>query len=139
MRGLLDPAGDRRAVGLMFVPSDPLVAAHLATAISRHRDDLRRTRTHVPAELVQLEETCRIWAKQGAQGKTLDSLADVVDAADMRRLLTTEQVATALAVAPRTVKTLISDGALASVKVGGARRVHIDALDRYLADLGACT
>lgn len=51
------------------------------------------------------------------------------------RMLTVPQVADALQVSRRTVYGLIYSGALDSVKIGAARRVAADALDRYVDSL----
>lgn len=50
-------------------------------------------------------------------------------------LLTVQQAARVLAVGRSTVYGLISSGALASVKVGGSRRVSINALEAYVTAL----
>jgi len=49
-------------------------------------------------------------------------------------LLTIPETATALAVSPRTVYALISDGKLASVSFGRVRRVRVSALERFVAE-----
>lgn len=49
-------------------------------------------------------------------------------------LLTIPETATALAVSPRTVYTLIGDGKLASVTFGRSRRVRVTALERFITD-----
>ena len=46
-------------------------------------------------------------------------------------LLTTKQVAQVLNVSTRTVESLLLNGTLPSVKLGGARRVHIEALKEF--------
>ena len=53
-----------------------------------------------------------------------------------RRLLTIQEVATQLALSMGTVKELVRTGRLRSVKIGGARRVAVEAIDSFLEELG---
>ena len=52
-------------------------------------------------------------------------------------MLTPEQAADALAISRSAVYALLRCGQLKSVKIGACRRVPADALDQYLAHLGA--
>ncbi len=51
------------------------------------------------------------------------------------RLLTLGEAATALGIGATKLHNLIRSGALASVRIGKARRVPVEALDRYLSGL----
>jgi len=53
---------------------------------------------------------------------------------NMGRLLTTEQAAEVFAVSVRTVKNLISEGALAYVKIGRATRADRSDIDQYIVN-----
>ena len=48
-------------------------------------------------------------------------------------LLTTVQAADYLQVSTRTVKSLLSEGSIAYVKVGRTTRIHLQDLDRFIA------
>jgi excisionase family DNA binding protein len=52
----------------------------------------------------------------------------------MPDLITVDDAAARLSLSRRTIHKLIADGTLRSVKIGGARRIPVDALDDYLAD-----
>lgn len=51
----------------------------------------------------------------------------------MDRLLTPEQAADALGVGRTTVFSMVSSGALVSIRVGRLRRIPASAVDRYIA------
>lgn len=54
-------------------------------------------------------------------------------AVDVRPMLAAKAVAARLGVSERTVRDLIATGVLASVKIGGARRVEPQVLDAFIA------
>ena len=71
------------------------------------------------------------------QATDIDRLADAVvermrDLRDDRPLLTVKEAATRLGVAERTLRDLVAEGRIESVKVRGARRIEQGALDRYI-------
>ncbi len=53
------------------------------------------------------------------------------------RLLTVAQAASALGLGESTVHALIRDGKIDAVKIGTARRIPVDVLDRYVRSLQA--
>ncbi len=63
------------------------------------------------------------------------ALASFSDHQQVVQLLDVGQVAERLAVSRSSVYVLLSGGALPSVKVGGARRVAVDDLNRYVDGL----
>lgn len=52
-----------------------------------------------------------------------------------RLLLTVQDTARLLSVGPTTVKALIREGALGSVKIGASRRITRSAVERYIEEL----
>jgi excisionase family DNA binding protein len=52
-----------------------------------------------------------------------------------QRLLTVAQAAVALSLGESTVHALVRSGEIGSVKIGAARRVPVEAIDAYIADL----
>ena len=114
-----------------MVPT-PWEAAHLAVAIKRHREQMRRSMTPCPNRLAEYQAELRHRASEGTDGQTLANVERVGDPRRMTLLLDTRDVADVMRVSERTVKTLIKSGELPSVQIGTARRVHVDDLDAYL-------
>lgn len=56
----------------------------------------------------------------------------VQDEPSRRPLFTTESLASYLCVSPRTVRRILGEGEIPSYKIGGARRIDPDDVDRYL-------
>lgn len=116
---------------MQLVP-DPLEAWHLAEALDRWRPVARSAGVPVPAPLVAWGEACRMRARKGTDAPSLASLsAGVASLPVMRLLLPLEDAAGALGVSERTVKRLVAEGDLPSVKVERRRLVHVDDLTAY--------
>lgn len=116
----------------MFVPDDPLVAAHLAGALAAWRAG----RGDVPQQLVWLEGACRNRVVGGQNGPRSAVVVASSENGDGRVLLKVERVAEELQVSVSTAKRLLARGDIRSVKVGGARRVRRDDLNEYVRSLG---
>ncbi|CAN5860351.1 hypothetical protein BH23ACT8_BH23ACT8_15700 [soil metagenome] len=115
---------------------DEWTAAHLAAAIRQHRRSMAAHGHPHPAALLDLEAAFTSRARRGPGGATLADPAGIVDDQPMDSvLLTTPRAAELLSLSPRTVKRLVADGRLASVKIGGARRIRRADLDRYAEGL----
>lgn len=104
---------------------DAHLAGHVAVAMRRHEVDLRRHREPVPdgfAELLDalLATAQRSGAVISGQGRSiLDGPDESADAA----LVTVPQAAAELELSVSTVRRRIADGTIASVAIGGARRI----------------
>lgn len=120
---------------MTFVPADPRVAAHLAVAIRCHRQRLRADLQPTPPALADIERDCAQRAREGQEGPMLETGGLGDDGNGMTLLLTPEQVADALAVSSSTIKRLLASEDLPSVKIGDARRVHRDDVERYVDSL----
>ena len=76
-------AGTASVTNPLLIDLSPRLAGHVATAIRLHRDMLRRARMSAPDGLVDLEEMCDSWAREGQAGTPL---ADLWRATDDQRV-----------------------------------------------------
>ena len=117
---------------MRFVPEDALEAWHLAEALDRWRPIARSAGLPVPNSLLAWGEACRLRARTGQEGPTLDTVHDPGGhSLPMRLLLPLEDAAGALGVSEKMVKRLVAGGDLPSVKVERRRLVHVDDLTAY--------
>lgn len=124
---------------ILFDIDGPLLA-HVAVALVRHRDGLRREGREVPAGLVELVETVLFRARGGHARTTGDDAGVVVDDASMAPLLLTKaETAQLLNVSPRTVQRLVAEGRLPLVRVAGAPRFRRVDVEGYVDDLAGQT
>lgn len=117
----------------------PVVAAHLAVAVRCYRRDAAHQGLAVPAEVGWLETALAARAggsagvSGGQSGSALDRLAELLQSPRVTpQTLSYEDAAAFLRCSLSTVKRLISRGELHPVSVGGAKRLRVDDLNRYL-------
>ncbi len=146
----MDDSGRSRRGGQPSNTEDPATAAHITT-MNTNRSDLpgpRALRTagyaaRTPAEAALHAAQEHLAAVEHALAETheaLDAIARelaTAPAGSPPDALTTVQVAAALCLGRATVAELIRRGEIASVKIGGARRVFRADLDGYIASLRA--
>jgi excisionase family DNA binding protein len=115
---------------------DPLVAAHLASALTAHLRHLRADGLPVPAAVAELHSRLSQAVRSG-QGRTaLDVIAEIGDGPSVSpRLLTLGSTAVALSCSERQVRRLITTGDLPAVMLGSSPRVRLDDLDAYVSGL----
>ncbi len=112
-------------------------ARHLAQALTRHRLRVERDGGAVPESVLVLERLARFRVTAGQDGSEISGSAPSVDDHGVTpRLLTYRQAADALVCSESTVKRLVAAGELPCVHIGGAVRVRVSDLDRYVAGLG---
>jgi excisionase family DNA binding protein len=123
----------------VIVVSDPLVAAHLAEALSQHVKRLRGNGSRVPDEVLQVL-ACATQDARGRQGTTrLDALDSAPDSARMAPvlLLSYDEAAVALGRSKRSVQRLVAQGHLAAV--GSPPRIRRADLEAFVDELGGAS
>jgi excisionase family DNA binding protein len=113
----------------------PATAAHLAVAVRRHREVLAKLEREIPDALEDLE-----WAfaeianrSNGQYGSETVTRLPVSENDAMRPdWLSPREVAATLGVSEATIKRHIASGKLRSSKVGRSRRIHRDAITRFV-------
>jgi len=150
----VDDSGRSRRVDQRPDAGDTEKAAHITTMNTNRSDHpgpraLRTagnaTHTHTPAEAALHAAHEHLAAVKHAlveAHEALDAIARELATAPAGfspDALTTVQVATALGLGRATVAELIRRGEIASVKIGGARRVFRADLDGYIASLRAAS
>lgn len=115
---------------VLFAASlDATLAAHLAVALARHREELARSGRPRPTGLVDLEALA-VEIARDARGQTGTGGDSQVDAAagsaynGRHELLSQREAAEVLGVSPRTIRRMLDRQELAGVPVGGRRRVR---------------
>ncbi len=112
-------------------------ARHLAQALRTHRVRVERDGGAVPESVLVLERLARFRVTAGQDGSGNGGSAPSVDDHGVtQRLLTYRQTADALVCSESTVKRLVAAGELPCVHIGGAVRVRVSDLDRFVAGLG---
>lgn len=117
----------------MIVVCDTEVAAHLALALETYGRLLRDAGREPPVGLVEAARQIRFQVTGVQGGSFADALTAAVDSVSMdeRVLLPYDEAAHRLGVSKSTVKRLVADGKIKSVKVASASRIHRDDLDAY--------
>jgi len=115
-------------------PDGPL-AAHLAAALRRHRRRLD-PRTVPLSTLLDLARLERLFALRAVQsGASAVTAPDNGHIGGMTLLLTYREAAEALAVSEATIKRLVRNGHLRTVKVASSPRISPDELVAYVERL----
>lgn len=115
------------------------LAMHAALALELHERTCRANGVALPDEL----KMCIGWAWQIAKGDSdrqeptpLAFLAAMAEGRPVKPiLLSIADAAAAIAVSERQIERLIASGDLASVKVGGSRRIHAADLEDFATNL----
>ena len=94
----------------------------------------------MPDELVALAELATDRARRRQEATSVDGWAALADGGDVNPLLTTlDGAADRLSIGRRSVQRLVAAGRLPAVRVGGATRVRLADLDRYVDELDSAT
>ncbi len=148
----VDDSGRSRRGGQRPDAGDTAPAAHITT-MNTNRSDLPGPRalrsagyaTPTPPEVALHAAQEHLVAVEHALAETheaLDAIARelaTAPASSPPDALTTVQVASVLSLSRATVAELIRRGEIASVKIGGSRRVFRADLDHYIAELRAAS
>lgn len=120
---------------LLVVALDDHAAAHVIAAVRAHRRWVREQGYRMPEALDDLERVA-LAAFGGSGSDTLRqaqtaALGPVTPAATVEAMaVSTREAAAALGLSARTIARLIERDELASVKVGGSRRIPVAELER---------
>lgn len=130
-----------RPVAIMTAPITivaslrPDLLAYVFHALRRQAEWYRRNGMNPPAGVDQLVEVLASRASEGQPGTTLGARPQPVQVEPMSaRLVTYDTAAAMLACSLRQVKRLIAAGDLATVTIGGAKRIAVSDLDDYIGD-----
>ena len=125
-----------KAVATAWAPVDAVLARHRVVALERYARALWADGIELPPELVALLEACRTRSRTVPGGSPLVSGAATAPSSEPMVLLATlNEAGEALRLGSSTIKRLVASGALPTVKVGRARRVHVEDLARFADDL----
>jgi excisionase family DNA binding protein len=119
---------------VLILDPDRELASHLAVALRRYREELRRARFAAPSGLEELEEMVLKRARAGQEGTTFaPSSNGVDDRSEPPLLLTKTEAARLLNVSPKTVTRRISAGDLRVVRIGNSPRIPRADVERLAA------
>jgi excisionase family DNA binding protein len=119
---------------MMVLDLDVRTAWAMAQAITVFRGYCRDQGMDLPTGLLEVQRMLLKKVKPGQDGPELDPVSAIGNSAiGPSRLYSIETVADALIVSPRTVRRLITEGALRSIHVGGSVRIRPADFDEYLA------
>lgn len=108
--------------------------AHLRRALTAEARRCRADGLRLPPALAEL--STQLAATDGQRRTSIDDSHDVGDARIMTALtalaVTYDEAARLLRVSERTVRRLVSSGALSAVRVGSAPRIRVEDLRQYL-------
>lgn len=123
---------------MILLDLNPPLAGHVAVALARHRQALRREQLTVPDGFGDLLDAMTRLARQGRDTTDLASATDLSDYAPVPAplLLTKAEAAEALSMSVRNLDRVVASGRLQAVRTGAAsvriRRVDLEA---YVASL----
>ena len=121
---------------MIILEPDRALASHLAVAVRRHQEDLRRAGLPAPPGLAEFFEMVHKRARAGHSGTGIDTALDAVNHRQQPLLLTNAEAAALLNVSLRTVSRMIADDSLPVTRVTGApriRRVNVERLARLVS------
>ncbi len=123
---------------MILLDVDRNLAGHVAVALAKHRQALRREQVAAPEGLDDLLDAMTSRARSGQGATALDPAADLSQYQPVTAplLLTKTEAAETLGVSPRSVDRLIADGRLTAVKTGAASvRIRRSDLESFVASL----
>lgn len=122
---------------MILLTDDRVLAGHVAIALARHRQALRREQVTAPEGFDDLLDAMTRLARSGQAATHLDPVADLAEYAPVTPLLLTKaEAGEALGISTRSVDRLIADGRLTAVRTGTASvRIRRSDLENYVASL----
>lgn len=119
---------------LLAIAIDPALAGHIAVALRRHREALRRTNRTEPDGLADLEAFAVEVVSSAQQASDSVTVGDDRHAGmnDNREYLSRRDVSQLVGVSIATVDRWLGSGRLPSTRHGRIRRVARSDLDRFL-------
>lgn len=124
-----------------MTPSNRQLFAHLALALGRYSNEVRREGIAPPSDLLVLAEFFRDCAQMRQGATPLDDPADLGNCGGMSKhlMLTKREAAAELRVSVRQLERILANPAahLCSVRVEGGVRIRRTDLDAYVAGLSS--
>ncbi len=120
---------------MILVLPDGSTTAHLVKALELYRRRLRGDGMQLPEDLQTLLDAASR-DRRGQAGTATAGSSSVADDGDMApQLLTYDEAADRCRISERQIKRYVADGSLPTVKLGAARRVHVQDLADFIDSL----